>query len=215
MCSHPDYPFTISSDMKLRSVLISTLGVAALAQFASPAGAVSLINENFNAVTQGGSVTGTVGAFTVSDGNVDVIGNGFFDLYPGNGNYIDLNGNTGGTLTSTASYTLDAGSTLSFDFGSNTNSGIPTSTSVFFGGANIGTVNASPSATFSTFNYTFASAANGQLSFVSANAGFGGVVIDNVQLATAVPEPSEIPGMLLFAGGAFMLRRKYLAKKAK
>jgi hypothetical protein len=204
--------------MKLRSAFVSALGVTALVQFASPAGAVSLINENFNAVPQGLNQTGTVGAFTVTGGNVDVKGTGFVDLYPGNGNYIDLNGNTGGTLTSTnTSIALNAGSTLSFDFGSNTVPGTPTSANVFFGGVNIGTVNASPSSVFSTFNYTFSSDAIGALSFVSNNSGPGGVIIDNIMLDTAaiVPEPSAIPGMLLFAGGMVMLRRKYVAKKAK
>ncbi len=206
--------------MKLRSVLISTLGVAALAQFASPAGAVSLINENFNAVPQGLNQTGTLSgtsvgnSFTVGPGNVDVIGvGGPFDLYPTNGNYIDLNGNTGGTLTSSV-FTVNPGGTLVFNYGSN---GSATSANVFFGGLTLPQVNANSGSTFSTYNYTFSSAATGALSFVSNNGGAGGVIIDNVRLdtPTAVPEPSEIPGMLLFAGGALMLRRKYLAKKAK
>lgn len=38
----------------------------------------------------------------VTAGSVDLIGNGLFDIYPGNGLYVDLNGSTGvsGTLTS-------------------------------------------------------------------------------------------------------------------
>ena len=203
--------------MKLRSVLVSTLGIAALAQFASPAGAVSLINENFDAVTQGlKSSPSAVGSFlTVNTGNVEVIGPGFANFYPGNGNYVDLNGDTSGSLTS-GPFSLDAGSTLSFDFAKNLDIGTPSPTAnIFFGGTQIGMVNGGSS--FSPFNYTFLSAASGALVISSATPGTYGVVIDNVKLdtATAVPEPSAIPGMLLFAGGALMLRRKQIAKKAK
>ncbi|AFY95608.1 PEP-CTERM sorting domain-containing protein [Chamaesiphon minutus] len=201
--------------MKLRSVLVSTLGVAALAQFASPVGAVSLINENFDTVSTGfKSASSSVGSFfTVDSGNVEVIGPGFADFYPGNGNYVDLNGIASGTLTSSI-FNLNAGSTLSFDFAKNLDGGtfVPIA-NIFFGGTQIGSVNGGDS--FSTFNYVFNTAASGELVISSGNTGPYGVVIDNVNLATAVPEPSEIPGMLLFAGGAFMLRRKYLAKKAK
>ena len=203
--------------MKLRSLLVSTLGVAALAQFASPAGAVSLINENFDTVSQGlKSSPSAVGSFfTVTTGNVEVVGPGFADFYPGNGNYVDLNGTTSGSLTSDP-FSLNAGSTLSFDFAKNLDIGTPSPTAnIFFGGTQIGTVNGESS--FSPFNYTFLSAASGTLVISSATPGTYGVIIDNVKLdtATAVPEPSAIPGMLLFAGGALMLRRKQIAKKAK
>jgi hypothetical protein len=203
--------------MKLRSLLVTTLGVAALAQLASPAGAVSLINENFNTVSQGlkSSPNAVGSSFTVNTGNVEVVGPGFADFYPGNGNYVDLNGTTSGSLTS-GPFSLNAGSTLSFDFAKNLDIGTPSPTaSIFFGGTQIGTVNGGSS--FSPFNYTFLSAASGTLVISSTTPGTFGVIVDNVKLdtATAVPEPSEIPGMLLFAGGALMLRRKQLAKKAK
>ena len=40
-------------------------------------------------------------SFNVSKGSVDLIGNGYFDAYPGNGLYVDLAGSTGqfGALT--------------------------------------------------------------------------------------------------------------------
>ncbi len=45
----------------------------------------------------------------VLDGFVDLIGNGFFDLLPGNGLYVDLDGSTGdaGKLISKTTFTLD------------------------------------------------------------------------------------------------------------
>ena len=77
--------------------MASAFGVVALAQFATPASAITLFNETFgtgNPDQFNIGVGGTVGSnFKVTAGNVDLIGNnGTFDLYPGNGNYIDLNG---------------------------------------------------------------------------------------------------------------------------
>lgn len=57
--------------------------------------------------------------WTVSDGTVDVIGNGFFDYYPGNGLYVDMDGSTNdaGVLESIPIF-LPAGThELSFDLG--------------------------------------------------------------------------------------------------
>lgn len=48
----------------------------------------------------------------VTDGHVDLIGSGFFDLLPGNGLYVDLAGSTSpfmGTLTSKVAYTIESG----------------------------------------------------------------------------------------------------------
>jgi hypothetical protein len=208
--------------MKLRSVLISTLGVAALAQFASPASAVTLINEDFGSGIPDGynlPVGTTVGSFTVSDptgtnpsGNIDLIGNGGgFDFYPGNGNYIDLNGNTPGAISS-STVTLLGNNTLTFLLGAN-GSG---SADIFFGGVQIGSVTAGGGGSLTPQTINFGGTQAGALSFVSAGGTFGGVVLDNIQLdSTAVPEPEAFPGLLLFAGGAVMLRRKQLAKKAK
>ncbi|MGH8892858.1 MAG: PEP-CTERM sorting domain-containing protein [Actinomycetes bacterium] len=41
------------------------------------------------------NATGNLDGFTVTSGSVDVIGNGFFDFYPGNGLYIDTDGSGG------------------------------------------------------------------------------------------------------------------------
>ena len=202
--------------MNLRSLLASTVGIAALTQFASPVGAVTLINENFNAATQGVNLTGalTGSVFSVSAGNVDVIGTNSFDIYPGNGNYIDLNGSTSGTIVS-SNVTLLGTNTLTFDYGKN----VVGSADIFFGGTKIGALTApSGNTLIPQLPITFNGTQTGALSFVSTNAGVGGIVLDNIKLdsvATSVPEPEAFPGLLLFAGGALMLRKKLAKSRAE
>ncbi len=199
--------------MNLRSLLAATLGVAAITQFASPADAASLINETFNTVSPGLNLTGSVGSATVTSGNVDVVAPGQFGLYPGyaGGNFLDLNGTTSGTIAFLSQNVL-AGDTLKFDFGAN-GAG---SANVTFGALNIGPI-ISSGGPLTTFNYTFLSAASGALTFASTNAGSGGIVLDNIKLdtATSVPEPEAFPGLLLFAGGALMLRKKLAKSRAE
>ncbi|WP_373544440.1 PEP-CTERM sorting domain-containing protein [Chamaesiphon sp.] len=201
--------------MKLRSIMTSAFGVAVLSQLAAPASAVSLINEDFGtglADSFNISTGTTIGAFDVSAGNIDLIGNnGGFDLYPGNGNYIDLNGNTTGAITSTGSFTFANGGILSFDYGTN---GAPTSANVFLGTTLLGALTNPSGAAFSNQSYSIASGTTGALSFVSTNSGFGGIVLDNILLsstdvpATAVPEPFTMIGTLIGGTAAIRLRKK-------
>ena len=60
--------------------------------------------------------------FSVTVGAVDLIGNGLFDFYPGNGLYVDLNGttNASGTLESKMSFSPGTYE-LTFDIGRNPN----------------------------------------------------------------------------------------------
>jgi hypothetical protein len=48
--------------------------------------------DNFNGETAGLNATPT--KWSVTNGTIDIVGNGFFDLLPGNGLYIDLDGST-------------------------------------------------------------------------------------------------------------------------
>lgn len=67
-----------------------------LAAVAMPLGgaraATVVFSDNFNSDPQGLKVTPA--GWNLTQGTVDVIGTGFYDYYPGNGNYIDLNGST-------------------------------------------------------------------------------------------------------------------------
>jgi hypothetical protein len=79
-----------------------------MAVLASPlapvASAVVVFEDDFDAENSGeGALNYTAFAnWTVTEGSVDIIGNGFVDVLPGNGLYIDLDGTTGagGTLQS-------------------------------------------------------------------------------------------------------------------
>jgi hypothetical protein len=194
-------------------------GMAAFTQFDSPASAAVLINENFGSGLPDIydlPVTGTVGAFTVSSGNIDLVGTSF-NNYPGNGNYIDLNGSIAGTITSTSSFTFNPGdsATLSFDYGANGSGGA----NIFLGTTLIGSISAVYSSgsplTLQTFNIT--TPTDGALSFVASTPGNGGIILDNIQFssnttAASVPEPSDMLGTVLAVGSIVMLKRK-LTKK--
>jgi hypothetical protein len=210
--------------MKLRFALTSAIGVAVLSQFAAPASAATLINtetfgnsfaDSFNIPV--GSPVGTLGAFTVTAGNVDLIGNGGSNnFYPGNGNYIDLNGNTTGAITSTTSFsatTFANGGLLTFNYGAN---GASKTANVSIGSFTLGAVNASQSTVFSNQSYIIPVGASGALTFASLNAGNAGIVLDNIQLSSidpvaAVPEPFTIIGTLVGGSAAIRLRKKLKA----
>lgn len=56
--------------------------------------------------------------WTIVSGNVDVIGPGFFDFYPGNGNYVDMDGSAfgAGHIRSNESFLLEAGARYRITF---------------------------------------------------------------------------------------------------
>src|SRR5216683_2564531 len=73
------------------------LGAAALLAAVSIAqdahAGVILLADNFDAETHGLNHT-TFANWTVTAGSVDVLGPHFFDLFPGHGEYVDLDGST-------------------------------------------------------------------------------------------------------------------------
>ncbi len=193
--------------------MTSAIGVAVLSQFAAPASAASLINETFGPAGSDNTIAAgnTIGAFTVSSGDIDLIGaGGPYDFYPTNGKYIDLNGNNQGTITSTASpFNFTYGGTLSFLYGAN---GANRSATVSIGGTTLGTITASQSGVFSTQSYTIASGTTGALKFTSNTSGNAGIILDSIVLnstdATSVPEPFTMIGTLVGGTAAIRLRKK-------
>jgi hypothetical protein len=195
------------------------LGGATLSQFATPASAAILFNETFgSSAPDQYDVTGAVGSnFTVTGGNIDLIGEGGgYDFYTGNGKYIDLNGNTGGTISSSIfNFAPGETGTVTFNYGTN---GSGTSAEVFFGGVSLGTVFAPTTpGSFATATFNINST-SGALSFVgNGNTGFGGIVLDNIQLSsnttTSVPEPSDFVGTAFAFGSVVLLKRKMSKKK--
>jgi hypothetical protein len=74
--------------------------------------AAVLLNDNFN--TENGGVGqlnySSFANFNITGGAADLIGNGFFDFYPGNGLYVDICGSASACADLTTKQTFGAGS---------------------------------------------------------------------------------------------------------
>lgn len=156
-----------------------------------------VLSDNFNAENGGvGALNYTnFGNFNVTTGSVDLIGNGFFDFYPGSGLYIDLNGSTGvsGTLESKAVFAPGT-YTLSFNLGNNGAFASANSVTASLDGFSE-TFTRSGSPAFQTITRSFTTTSSGRLIFATpaSDGDNAGIVLDNVVLsATAVPEPSTV-----------------------
>jgi MYXO-CTERM domain-containing protein len=111
--------------MRIR-LLVAVVAVSALLLCLNAQASVTLLNDDFNGENGGSGVLNytTWANWDVTAGAVDLIGNGFYDFYPGNGLYVDLDGSTSaaGTMKSSSSFGLVAGQTyqLQFDLGGST-----------------------------------------------------------------------------------------------
>jgi hypothetical protein len=184
--------------MSLRHLLL-----AGLVAGASTAQAAVVFSDDFNADTLGLNYTGFVNGWTVSDGTVDLIGTGFFDLHPGNGNYVDLDGSTSnaGVLTQSLSLTAGVTYTASFSLGGS-NRGDTNLVDVMFGTSlsNFTLLSADPLATQS-ISFTPGSDGTYTLSFSNGGGDNLGAILDNVMVSTpAIPEPETYALMLAGLG---------------
>jgi len=186
------------------------LALLATLAFAAPALAQIPFTENFDAENGGtGQLNYTAFAnWTVSAGSVDIIGNGFFDFYSGNGLYVDLAGSTGqaGTITS-APFAFVPGQiyTLGFTLGGNT--GGPTNTvAVLLGSLVSDSLTLPPSQGLTNYSYNFSVLAptNAALSFRNVEDGDRGAILTNVSI---IPAPAAA-AMLALAGIAATRRRR-------
>jgi hypothetical protein len=152
-------------------------------------------------------------------GTVDLIGTGFFDFYPANVRYVDLDGSNGlpGTIQTIASFGPGK-YTLEFDLGGNTREDV-SKTTVFTLGSETDSITLGMNDPMGHHSYTFTTT-GGQLSFSDLAGGNQNIgnILDNVTLSTAggVPEPATWAMMLVgFAGlGAAMRRRTRAALAA-
>jgi hypothetical protein len=194
--------------------MINRLSLAALVcglvSTVSANAATVVFADNFNSNTLGYNRVPT--GWSVTDGTVDIIGPGFFDLQPGNGYYVDLDGSTGNAGILSTSLALTAGLTYTADFslaGNLRNAGTE-SVTVSFGDSQFVYV-LPTSQTFTTYSLAFTPTSSGLFSLSFSNAGGDnyGALLDNVSV-TAVPEPQSLA--LLLAGvmvtGAVARRRQ-------
>jgi hypothetical protein len=138
--------------------------------------------------------------------SVDLIGTGgSFDFYPGNGNYVDLDGSTGsgnnpaGIVKSIATFAAGQYS-LTFDLGGNAR-GAPAQTTTIQLGSFIDNIMLNSGAPFTlvTLNFT---TNGGTLMFTDQGpSDQQGNILDNVTL-TSTPLPAALP---LFTGGLGLL----------
>ena len=197
--------------MKAQSPLLISLATLSLVGFSlHSAAAQTLLTDNFN-TENGGAGTVRYSAFTnfnVTSGNVDLIGSGYYDYYPGNGLYVDLSGDNAGVLTSKTAFSLTAGTyQLNFSLGNpagresappgGATTVLSTSTTVSLGAFFTQTYvqsNGALTPFTNTIVVTTPGAAN--LSFASNTPGANGTILDNVSLvkvsSAAAPEPGSI-----------------------
>lgn len=197
----------------LKSLLFSA---AVLCTSLGTANAAVIFADNFNSDPKGLGLTSLTN-WTATSGDVDVIGPGFFDFYPGNGNYVDMNGNDNATLRSSLlNFVVGKVYTLTFDFGYNKGSGptneqldvgVGSTTLASLGAALLATANPG----FKSYSVSFkATSATASLFFADPKPSpndNGGPVIDNVVVST-VPLPAAAPMLLAGLAGLGALARR-------
>ena len=211
--------------MRKSSVVLS-LALLLCSTFTS---AAVIFEDNFDSENGGVGELNYTGfeRWNVALGTVDLIGNGFHDLLPGNGLYVDLDGSTGNAGVLYRMQDLDAGDyTLFFDLAGNQRNDAPevvqANVSVILGeGESVGTqVSLGRLDGFSTYALEFS--VDDFLFFspiinISFGAGGGdnvGMLLDNVLLAeghVAVSEPATLGLLGIGLVGLGMLRRRQKA----
>jgi len=169
------------------------LAAVFFAYMSSIASATTILFDNFDANPLG---TNQIPAgWTVIDGTVDVVGApGFFDLIPGNGRYIDLDGTTfdAGILSKSFSFVAGSTYTVTFDLAGShrgTNNEI---VDVAFGTSLVSyTVAPDEPFTFRSIAFTPTTSGNYTLSFSNRGSDEVGALLDNVAVSV-VPEPSGV-----------------------
>jgi hypothetical protein len=210
---HLDIEHLIATVMKKIKMFVLASALVGLTQYLN---AGVLFFDNFNSENGGVGVLNYTGFanWTVTHGAVDLIGNGFFDFYPGNGLYVDTEGSTdvGGTMVTDKSFNFVPGTTytLSFDLGGDARGGTRSEiVTVGAGGsildADISLGSSAPYQLFS-FNFTVAAPTSSPLSFAAGEDGDVGLILDNVGLSASSPNGVPDGGnTAMLAAGALLV----------
>lgn len=200
----------------MKKIKSAVIAAAITTAFAAPASAaVTIFSDNFDSYSPLtlNWTPPVASGWAVYNGTVDLIGTGFNDILPGNGNYIDLDGSTSNSGIFHHNINLTGGITytLSFDLAGSQRGSIETA-NINFG--NVSTwVTLDGSAPLTTYNLSFTPAISAEYGINFENLGGDnvGLLLDNVSVSV-VPEP-ETYAMLLAGLGmlGFMLRRKATA----
>lgn len=169
-----------------------------------------ILLDNFNLENGGiGALNYTGFAnWTVSNGTVDLIGNGYFDFYPGNGLYVDLDGSTfqAGTLSTKISFAPGT-YILSFDLGGNQRNYPDDLVDINMGNLAT-TLTVASGDPLSLFTYNVTLTTTGPLTFYNHGGDNVGAILDNVTVS-AVPEPYTVLLLGLGMVGLAGVRRKF------
>ena len=198
-------------------ILVTTLAMMPCLSQAAP-----VFSDNFDNDALGLNQHTFLGGWSVIGGSVDLIGEpSFFDLLPGHGRYVDLDGstNTGGRLDKAISLAGHTKYNLSFDL-AGSQRGDSNTVEVIFG-TNEQSFTLSSADPFKryTLSFTTNDAADYQINFhnvdeiVGVNTVHGdnmGALLDNVTVSVAtVPEPETYLMMLTGLGiMGFSARRR-------
>lgn len=166
------------------------------------AGATVIFQDSFD-TENGGTGILNYGGFAnwiVSDGTVDLIGNGSYDFLPGNGLYVDMDGSTGNAGKMTTTLMLSTGTYfLEFELAGNhrNSNSEQVNVNVGLGGLLSKSYSLNQNDPFILFTESFVvtAAGNYSLSFEGMGNDNIGMLLDDVKItltSNPVPEPASM-----------------------
>jgi hypothetical protein len=195
------------SEDKMKTIILAVLFAGILTVgMSTVARATVIFSDNFESDSTGLNKT-SLNNWTISSGNVDLIGVGTsWNYFPIHGKYVDMDGsvNNAGLMLSLTSFTLGSGDyQLSFDLAGNQR--VSQNDSVIVkvnSGISDQTYSRSAFDPFQTFTQSFSlsNATNVTLSFEGTGGDNIGMLLDNVLLTKVDSAPVPEPGTMMLLG---------------